>query len=60
VDYLKDNTIEANPNTKILMMYTMSCVVNLVTEVKRGFKRSRRREKEEKEVSRVERERNRR
>jgi hypothetical protein len=58
VDYLKiKGLLCKSKHKKFLMMYTMSCAVNLqVTEKKRGFKRSRRREKEEKEALRVERE----
>jgi hypothetical protein len=44
-----------NQTQKFLMMYTMSCAVNLGDRGKRGFKRSRRGEKERKEALRVER-----
>jgi translation initiation factor IF-2 len=60
VDYLKDKgiAIEANPNTKFLMMYTMSCVNLQVTEVKKEASKEVGEEKrKEKEALRVERER---
>jgi hypothetical protein len=47
VDYLKDKEyIEANPNTKFLMMYTMSCAVSLqVTEEKEASKEEKEKKK---------------
>jgi hypothetical protein len=48
VDYLKDKgiAIESNQTQKFLMMYTMSCAVNLqVTEGKKKLLRKRKKEK---------------
>jgi hypothetical protein len=58
VDYLKIKLLLKQIQTqKFLMMYTMSCAVNLqVTEVKRGFKEVGEEKRKEKEALRVERE----
>jgi translation initiation factor IF-2 len=50
VDYLKIKGLLLNQTQKFLMMYTMSCAVNLGDRGKRGFKRSREEKRKEKRL----------